>query len=156
MDVVVYALCKKMISQGISVIGNIFTLKGSVSSKDNLPTTGNNNGDIYLVGPKTDGSYDEYYWIDPGRWELMGTTSTDLGECITINTLYAGEDGTGTIENPASNTILAIVNSKNRENFLAKDNEIEYTPTENYHPATKKYVDDIRAEIEKNNELEII
>lgn len=28
------------------------------------------------------------------------------------------------------------------DNYLAKDNTTEYTPTANYHPATKKYVDD--------------
>lgn len=27
-------------------------------------------------------------------------------------------------------------------NYLAKTNSISYTPTQNYHPATKKYVDD--------------
>ena len=28
-------------------------------------------------------------------------------------------------------------------NYLAKDNTTKYTPTANYHPATKKYVDDL-------------
>lgn len=28
------------------------------------------------------------------------------------------------------------------DNYLAKDNTTKYTPTSNYHPATKKYVDD--------------
>lgn len=33
------------------------------------------------------------------------------------------------------------ISIRNR-NVLTKDNALEYTPTENYHPATKKYVDD--------------
>ena len=41
----------------------------------------------------------------------MGT-SLDLGEAITEENLYAGEDGTGTVENPAEDTILYIVNGE--------------------------------------------
>lgn len=33
-------------------------------------------------------------------------------------------------------------------NYLAKDNTTSYTPTANYHPATKKYVDDAASKIE--------
>jgi hypothetical protein len=56
--------------------------------------------------------------------------------------MYKGPQGTGTIENPAEDTIIYIVNNANRSTFLAKDNCVAYTPTQNYHPATKKYVDD--------------
>lgn len=142
MDVIVYALCKKLISQSVSALGDIFTVKGSVSSISELPTSGNKNGDFYLVGPKADGSYDEYYWSDALVWESMGSTASDMGGYITAATLYEGEDGTGTIENPAPDTIMAVVNSYNRDIFLAKDNIDIYTPTEDYNPATKKYVDD--------------
>ena len=34
-----------------------------------------------------------------------------------------------------------------KTNLLSKTNTTEYTPTENYHPATKKYVDDAIANI---------
>lgn len=34
------------------------------------------------------------------------------------------------------------VKSVNMENILTKDNETPYTPTKDYHPATKKYVDE--------------
>ena len=130
-----------MISKGISAVGNIFMLKGNVSSYDQLPTFGNSSGDIYLVGPMKDGSFDEYYWRDPGVWELMGSTSKNISGYISEKTLYRGEDGTGTPENPAEGTILAIVNSQNRDSFLTKDNTEEYIPTNDYNPATKKYVD---------------
>lgn len=152
MDIMVYGLCKKMINQSISTIGNIFTLKGSVPTYDDLPLNNNKQGDIYLVGPMSDGSFDEYYWISSGKWELMGSTAGGLGGYVTINTLYAGPDGTGTPENPAPDTILSVVNSKS----LTLDNNEEYIPTGDYNPATKKYVDDIRAELEKAIELEII
>lgn len=90
-----------------------------------------------------DGSFDEYYWRDPGVWEFMGSTAANIDEYITKNSLYAGENETGTPENPAEGTILAIVNSQNRLNFLAKDNTEEYIPVDDYNPATKKYVDDM-------------
>ena len=131
-----------MISKGISAVGNIFMLKGNVSSYDQLPTFGNSSGDIYLVGPMEDGSFDEYYWRNPGVWELMGSTSKNISGYISEKTLYRGEDGTGTPENPTEGTILAIVNSQNRDSFLTKDNTEEYIPTNDYNPATKKYVDD--------------
>ena len=40
-------------------------------------------------------------------------------------------------------------------NYLAKDNTTEYTPTANYHPATKKYVDDKYYHIEKTGQLDL-
>ena len=61
MDIITYALCKKAIQKSIETLGDIFTLKGNVSSISELPSSGNEPGDIYLVGPAQDGSYDEYY-----------------------------------------------------------------------------------------------
>ncbi|MBO7079697.1 MAG: hypothetical protein J6W64_07820 [Bacilli bacterium] len=61
MDVVVYALCKKMVSTAVSQIGNVFRIKGKVPSFSDLPAEGNQVGDVYLIGPKIDDSYDEYY-----------------------------------------------------------------------------------------------
>lgn len=37
------------------------------------------------------------------------------------------------------------------DNYLAKDNTTVYTPTSNYHPATKKYVDDSNYYYNKSN-----
>lgn len=124
----------------------MFTLKGTVASYSELPYIAN-IGDLYLVGPMSDGSFDEYYWRDPGVWEFMGSTVSNVSGYISKNTLYAGDNNTGTIENPAEGTILAIVNSQNRINFLSKDNIDEYIPINDYNPATKKYVDDL----DKNN-----
>lgn len=61
MDIITYALCKKLIANSISALGDVFEIKGTVETKEELPTTGNKNGDIYLVGPQSDGSYDEYF-----------------------------------------------------------------------------------------------
>lgn len=83
----------------------------------------------------------------------MGSTSSGFDNYINAETLYAGENNTGTIENPAQDTILYIVNNKIHREFLAKDNTVEYTPTANYHPATKLYVDN---KIETGLNLQII
>lgn len=44
----------------------------------------------------------------------------------------------------------------NLDNVLTKDNIVEYTPTEDYHPATKQYVDNhsIKVSAEPNNSIE--
>ena len=82
MDLMVYALCRRLIAEASisSTNGNIFTIKGSVPTFDDLPLSGNANGDVFLVGPRADGSYDEYFWTDANVWELLGTTVTDLSE----------------------------------------------------------------------------
>lgn len=41
-------------------------------------------------------------------------------------------------------------------NFLAKDNEAEYTPTKDYHPATKKYVDEKSVNISAEEDNAIV
>ena len=112
MDLITYALCRKLIKRSIESLGDIFTLKGNVDSVQSLPSTGNKAGDIYLVGPNQDGSYDEYYWTSDGEWEIMGSTGPGFDGVITEEAMYKGEDGTGTIENPAEGTILDVVNSK--------------------------------------------
>ena len=94
---------------------------------------------MYLVGPDSEGYYEIYYWTDSG-WTSMGNTSSMMSGYVTEENLYAGADGTGTPVDPAEGTILALANEN--LNFLAKDNTEEYTPTGDYNPATKKYVDD--------------
>lgn len=48
-------------------VDGIFTLKGTVSSKEELealPVDSLSAGDVYLVGPLADESYEEYVWTD--------------------------------------------------------------------------------------------
>lgn len=111
MDLITYALCRKLIKRSIESLGDIFTLKGNVDSVENLPSTGNKTGDVYLVGPDLEGSYDEYYWTSENEWEIMGTTGPGFEHAITEETMYKGTDGTGTIENPAQDTIMYVINN---------------------------------------------
>lgn len=119
MDIVTYALCKKAIQKSIETLGTVFTLKGNISSISELPSSGNTPGDIYLVGPNQDGFYTIYYWSSEESWETMGSTEAGFSEVITETTLYKGEDGTGTIEEPAEGTILDII--ENMNNYIAGD-----------------------------------
>lgn len=112
MDVVVYALCKKMIADMRASFGDVFSLKGKKASVSDLPKTDNKVGDMYLVGPQEDGSYDEYYWTTDNQWEAIGSTIPSLDNYITNATLYEGENGTGTITDPAPGTIMYEVNSQ--------------------------------------------
>lgn len=98
------------IDGAIAELGNVFTLLGSKESIEALPADGNNVGDIWLVPNGT--ASDEYYWTAEGKWELMGTTATDISGCVTKESLYAGAEGTGTTAAPAEGTILAGILAK--------------------------------------------
>lgn len=83
-----------------------------------LPTTGESNK-IYLV-PKEDGTgFVEWIYAD-GQWDTIGELEIDLSDYPTIEDMQQYVDS----------------------NTLTKTNTTAFTPTANYHPATKKYVDD--------------
>lgn len=138
MDVVVYALCKKLIADGIKSLGDVFEIKGNKDSYYDLPEDGNKNGDVWLVGPKLDGSYDEYYWSSNDQWELMGSTIPDMSPYITDVQLYMGNDYSGTVENPAEGTIIytiyqmmveqGYITEIEAERRYAKKTDLEWNP----------------------------
>lgn len=76
------------ISEAFSKKGDLFTLKGTVETTDELPdaegTEGTNSrGDVYLVGEEGGDDFAEYYWTGE-KWEYMGTTtSVDLSNYYT-------------------------------------------------------------------------
>lgn len=80
---------------------------------DELPQEGNPQK-IYLV-PDGQGGFMEYHWTGTA-WDPIGSIDFDPTQYYTI--------------------------TQTDSNFLKKDNTTAYTPTANYHPATKKYVDD--------------
>lgn len=62
----------------IDALSNIYNYKGSVSAVANLPVSGNENGDLYVV---EDGG-DNYVW-DDGEWVNVGSTFGIMDGSIT-------------------------------------------------------------------------
>lgn len=114
MDIIQFALAKKLVHDAVSQLGSVFNLKGTVASVNQLPSSGNKTGDVYLVGPQENDSYDEYYYSAAGSWELLGSTIPDMSKYVTKESLYAGATGTGTISEPAVGTILDVINTSMR------------------------------------------
>lgn len=96
-----------LVDKSLESLGNVFTVKGIVSSTSDLPQELNTVGDVYLVGPTEDGGYAEYIWIETSKWEFIGTTtSTEVTGGVSEQELYAGSDNTGTPATPAEGTVL--------------------------------------------------
>ena len=93
-------------------------LAGSIDTNiyeivDELPEEGETSK-IYLV-PDGNGKFNEYLWTGDG-WDNIGMLEFDIDNYYTKSDVDT--------------------------NFLKKNNTTVYTPTQNYNPATKKYVDD--------------
>lgn len=76
------------------------------------------------------------------------------GKDATINgvntlTITAG-DNISITQDGSNLTITGDVPPVDLSNYLAKDNATEYTPTGDYNPATKKYVDNVDAKVATN------
>ncbi|MFK8797348.1 hypothetical protein ABMS01_06730 [Lentilactobacillus parabuchneri] len=72
--------------------GNGLVVRGKADKEENLPTTGNNQGDGYLVGT------DLYIWID-NSWQNMGSITPDLADYVKVadmnNALNTKQDKIG-------------------------------------------------------------
>ncbi|KRM46603.1 hypothetical protein FC51_GL001871 [Lentilactobacillus parabuchneri DSM 5707 = NBRC 107865] len=86
--------------------GNGLVVRGKADKEENLPTTGNNQGDGYLVGT------DLYIWID-GSWQNMGSITPDLADYVKV----------ADMRKPASD-VAGI------EEVNAKQDKIGYTPAD--------------------------
>lgn len=66
------------INIAISSLGTVFNLKGRVDTVNDLPSSNNKSGDVYLVGSESATEFNEYYWTST-MWDYMGvTTDVDL------------------------------------------------------------------------------
>lgn len=98
---------------------------------------------ILIVTKKTDGSdYLTYYIMGAANGEILAINTNKANKMMVVNRIFTGSrmliefDDTGCYKN--STPYFSIYKS----DVLTKTNTVEFTPTEDYHPATKKYVDD--------------
>lgn len=68
------------IATAITNLGSVMTLKGIVSSRENLPASNNSVGDVYLVGTtgSTIDDFEEFVWTAANKWEYIGKIGTDM------------------------------------------------------------------------------
>lgn len=95
-------------------------LKGVVTSTSALPATAE-NGDMYFIGPDSDGAYKEIVWLDSkgasGDWEELGYNAIDVDAFVR----KAGDTMTGTLYAPnviGRNSYGNVGNTRSFFNFV--------------------------------------
>lgn len=79
------AVTPKQLRTAIDGLGDVFTIKGSVATADDLPASGNSVGDVWYVQSESVG----YIWLnDDGtlRWEQLGPT-INLSAYVAISSI---------------------------------------------------------------------
>lgn len=110
---------RQLVQEEIAKLGKVFRMKGRVESTEELPSEGNEEGDVYLVGAESDTDMKEYYWTGT-LWDYMGTTMVDLSNYYTKS---------------ETDALLAEKMSKTEGNTLAakvqelEDNAVKATDT---------------------------
>ena len=68
------------ISDAITALGNIITIKGVKATVDELPTADNKVGDLWFVGADGDttDNFTEYVWTTSNKWEYLGKVQTEI------------------------------------------------------------------------------
>lgn len=97
------------LQNAIESLGSVFTLKGSVSTVNDLPNTGNTVGDVYYVESVSGG----YLWINDNgtlRWEALGTT-IDTSDFLTKSGLLT-TTGNATNNTMTQAAITTALNGK--------------------------------------------
>lgn len=96
-----------------------------------------NKGAIIMT--KYNGQRIEWTVISQGA-VYVGASTRNGDNGYGYSTLYWGDSSTSFFSTIPNYPVLTSYNAKSY--VLTKDNTTAYTPTSNYHPSTKKYVDD--------------
>lgn len=126
-------------------IGNVFQLKGSVESVDDLPATGNNIGDVYYVSEESVG----YIWLndetDTERWEQLGV-SIDLSNYATKTDLNNGLNAKITSpSSPVVGRILKVKSVNQDGTFVCEWSTIQSAKDELLDPTQPEWTADEQA-----------
>jgi hypothetical protein len=103
----------------------------------------NDHPDLYSVGKHSERFFSAATLADNGKIR-GGSDLSFVTEPVLLRITLdytVGEDGTVTLEQVALGTVSS-------DAYLPKNNTSAFTPTKDYHPATKKYVDDALANID--------
>lgn len=163
---------KPQVDAAISAaLGSVYKYKGSVDSYSKLPSTGLTAWDVYNVVASY-GSYPagtNWAWTGT-EWDALGGT-VDLSNYVTnsilttelnkkqnslaTQTAYSAKGTATKVPQITTNNLWQVTNitevtitqpdisgKADTSAVLTKTNTISYTPSADYHPATKKYVDD--------------
>lgn len=70
----------EMIDTKLEALGNIIRIKGIKPTAAELPTEGNELGDLWFVGTagETTDSFAEYIWTSANKFEFLGRVQTDV------------------------------------------------------------------------------
>lgn len=69
------------VESAVQALGNVMHIKGVKATVEELPTEGNEIGDLWFVGTLTDGqadSYSEYVWTADSVWEFIGRANASV------------------------------------------------------------------------------
>lgn len=79
-----------MISDAIKALGNVVRVKGVKATVEELPSEGNEVGDLWFVGTagETSDSFSEYVWTTEGKWEFVGKTAGTIDLTDYAKTAY--------------------------------------------------------------------
>lgn len=115
----VFKIREAQISMGSTDPATFNSIKEAITSGKSIIVYGEENSYSIAYGSTANGNVELVYSTIPG---------------VLTKATISPEEG-----NPISSEMTILATNKN---VLTKDNSTEYTPTSNYNPATKKYVDD--------------
>lgn len=139
-----------------ALVSSLYVYKGTVALISDLDSIeSKTNGDTYYV--EEDGKSRAWNGVE---WDVIGDTvdlsnyynKSEINNLIKdkVNLSYVGDknslttllkDNIVNAINEINYKVENLSSSININNYLAKDNTTEYTPTEKYNPSTKDYVD---------------
>lgn len=109
--------------------GNGLVVRGKADKEENLPTTGNNQGDGYLVGTNL------YIWID-GSWQNMGSITPDLTDYVKVADMRKPANDVAGIEevNAKQDKLTITPADDSKVAHLSGANNFDTVPTVNNNP----------------------
>lgn len=119
-------------------IGSVFTIKGSVATPEDLPSTGNSIGDVYYVASVMAG----YVWIEIDnveQWEELGEPIdiSNFAKTYLLETNFNLLTSTNLSSADISTLNKAIDSYRNNENFIFMAKEVPFYTNGSYYEVNR-------------------